>query len=327
MTRGWKRSKGDSDGGTTHLEGSADGPGIDDGGGMEHATAIETSETESADARPAIGGMIPLTQSKMHAQPAAAPEQPVVPRRSALVIEVLSFVLIAFLVVSALLFNFATPGPMINAPSGVTVQLPPISAEPAAQAPAAGSVAQEGHSAAEAIPPSSAVLREVQPQAGSSEAPIVEPPAETAALPPATMPVAPDAATDDTKEALPSPASARTPSTAPAPGSGTAPVAETPSLPLSAEETQALIRHGDELLGTGDIVAARSTYERAALGGNRVAAMGVAKTYDPFYLTQAGVRGLRGDPAQAALWYGKAAAAGDREAQQRLRRLRAQFPQ
>ena len=74
-------------------------------------------------------------------------------------------------------------------------------------------------------------------------------------------------------------------------------------------------------------MAARLAYERAAAGGNRAAATGVAKTYDPSFLTQVGARGLRADPARAALWYGRAAAAGDREAQQRLRRLRTQFPQ
>jgi hypothetical protein len=266
--------------------------------------------------------MTPLTQSKMHAPPVPAPEQPVVPRRSALVIEILSFVLIAFLVVSALLFNFATPGRLINAPSGVTVQLPPMPAEPVAPAPVAGPVAHEELPSAETAAPSSAVLPDVQPQAGSDAAPSAEPPVESAALPPATAPVAPDAATDATTEAMPGP------SPAPTPPSTTAPAEETASLPpLSAEETAALIRHGDELLGTGDIVAARSSYERAAVDGNRVAALGVAKTYDPVFLTQAGVRGLRGDPARAALWYGKAAAAGDRQAQQRLRQLRAQFPQ
>lgn len=96
---------------------------------------------------------------------------------------------------------------------------------------------------------------------------------------------------------------------------------------LPAGEVEALIRRGDELLATGDIVAARSAYERAATGGNRTAVMGVAKTYDPIFLAQSGVRGLRGDPARAALWYARAAAAGDRTAQQRLRQLRAQYPQ
>lgn len=324
MTRGRNRSKGDSDGAATHLESTADGLGIDDRGTMQNAAPIETGETETAETRAAIPGMIPLTQSKMHATPAAAPapEQPTVPRRSALVIEVLSFVLIAFLVVSALLFNFATPGRMINAPSGVTLQLPPMPAEPAAVVSAAEPVAREEPPAAETVPPSSAALPDVQPQAGSDAAPRAEPPVETAALPPAAAPVAPDAAPGATSAAMPEPATARTPGTA------LSSVEETASLPpLSAEETAALIRHGDELLGTGDIVAARYSYERAAVDGNRVAALGVAKTYDPVFLTQAGVRGLRGDPARAALWYGKAAAAGDRQAQQRLRQLRAQFPQ
>jgi TPR repeat protein len=106
-----------------------------------------------------------------------------------------------------------------------------------------------------------------------------------------------------------------------------APAEETAIPPLAAGAAAVLIRRGDQLLGAGDIVAARSAYERAAEDGNRVAAMGVAKTYDPIFLAQIGVRGLRGDPARAALWYRLAAAAGDREAQQRLRRLRAQYPQ
>ena len=98
-------------------------------------------------------------------------------------------------------------------------------------------------------------------------------------------------------------------------------------MPLSAEVTEALIERGNQLLRNGDIVAARLAFERAAAGGNRTAAMGVAKTYDPVFLAMSGVRGLRGDPTRAALWYGKAAAAGSHEAQERLKRLRAQFPQ
>jgi tetratricopeptide (TPR) repeat protein len=132
---------------------------------------------------------------------------------------------------------------------------------------------------------------------------------ETASLPPAAAPVPPPTPQNELN-------------TTPPP-----PTQETASLPLPAEVAEALIKRGDELLGTGDIVAARLVYERAAAGGDRAAATGVAKTYDPTFLTQVGVRGLRADPARAALWYGRAAAAGDREAQQRLKRLRAQFPQ
>jgi tetratricopeptide (TPR) repeat protein len=106
-----------------------------------------------------------------------------------------------------------------------------------------------------------------------------------------------------------------------------APLEESGAFGLPAEVTEMLVKRGGELLSTGDIVAARLAFERVAASGNKVAATAVAKTYDPLFLAQTGVRGLRGDPSRAALWYGKAAAAGDREAQQRLRRLRVQFPQ
>ncbi|HEV3177942.1 MAG TPA: hypothetical protein VGZ72_18260 [Stellaceae bacterium] len=352
---------------------------------MHQGAPIETSdsETETTDGRPAMRGMIPLTQSKMHAAPTPGPAQPALPRRSALVIEILSFVLIAFLVVSALLFNFATPGRLTTAPSAVTVQLPPKPADPAVMPPAPGPVAQEDHPTAEAEPQSTAALPDVQPEAGSEATPQVEPPAEAAVLPPAATPqveppveaavlppaatpqveppveaaVLPPAATPQVEPpveaaalppaaipqveppveaaalppaATPAPsdtANGATSKGAPEPAAAPAPVEATASVALPAEEAVALIRHGDQLLATGDIVAARSAYERAAAGGNRVAAIGVAKTYDPVFLLQAGVRGLKGDPQRAALWYGRAAAAGDREAQQRLRRLRAQFPQ
>ena len=334
MTSGGKRSKGDSDGGQTHLGTSADGPGIDDRGKMHQGAPIETSdsETETTDGRPAMRGMIPRTQSKMHAAPTPGPAQPALPRRSALVIEILSFVLIAFLVVSALLFNFATPGRLTTAPSAVTVQLPPKPADPAVMPPAPGLVAQEDHPTAEAEPQSTAALPDVQPQAGSEATPQVEPPAEAAVLPPAATPQVepPVEAAALPPAATPAPsdtANGATSKGAPEPAAAPAPVEATASVALPAEEAVALIRHGDQLLATGDIVAARSAYERAAAGGNRVAAIGVAKTYDPVFLLQAGVRGLKGDPQRAALWYGRAAAAGDREAQQRLRRLRAQFPQ
>ena len=145
------------------------------------------------------------------------------------------------------------------------------------------------------------------PEEQSSASPV--PVEETASLPPAAA-------------AMPAPTPQNDLSNSP-PTS----VQETQPSPLSAEVAEALIKRGDELLSTGDIVAARLAYERAATGGNRTAATGVAKTYDPSFLTQVGVRGLRADPARAALWYGRAAAAGDREAQQRLKRLRAQFPQ
>lgn len=286
---------------------------------MQNAAPIETSKTDAdtAEGRPSIHGMIPLTQSKMHAVPVPAPEQPVLPRRSALVIEILAFVLIAFLVVSALLFNLTAPGSLVSAPPAVSVQLPP-KPEPAPVVLRSNPPALEAPTIAEVAPSSTADLPEVQPEAGEAATaqadtetvPPPEPTQEMAALPPPAAPV-PGGETDIASESAPPPP----------------PDEETASMPLPAEETAALIRRGDQLLGTGDIAAARSAYERAAAGGNRTAATGVAKTYDPIFLAQSGVRGLRGDPARAALWYAKAAAAGDRTAQQRLRQLRAQYPQ
>jgi tetratricopeptide (TPR) repeat protein len=161
-----------------------------------------------------------------------------------------------------------------------------------------------------------AELTALAPAAGPAGAPPDEPSAapppagETASLPPAAAA-----------------ASAGGPPAVEQTAAPPAPAEEIASLPLSAEVTEALIERGNQLLRNGDIVAARLAFERAAAGGNRTAATGVAKTYDPVFLALSGVRGLRGDPARAALWYGKAAAAGSHEAQERLKRLRAQFPQ
>ncbi|HLJ20724.1 MAG TPA: hypothetical protein VKU84_11030 [Stellaceae bacterium] len=284
---------------------------------MQNAAPIET---RAADVEGAEGGAPPrpmtsLTQSKMHAVPPQASEQPVLPRRSALVIEILAFVLIAFLVVSALLFNLTAPRTLIASQPAVSVQLPPKLGEPGVAASAPAPAAPEVHPIVEAEAVSTTALPDVQPEAGADATPPVDlglalrpaPTAEVAALPPADEPVAQNGVGEIAPPA--------------------APLEETASMALPPDEVEALIRRGDELLSTGDIVAARSAYERAAAGGNRAAATGVAKTYDPIFLLQSGVRGLRGDPARAALWYAKAAAAGDRTAQQRLRQLRAQYPQ
>jgi len=102
-----------------------------------------------------------------------------------------------------------------------------------------------------------------------------------------------------------------------------APAEETAALPTSAQNTDlaALVRRGDALLRAGDIVAARSAYERAAAGGSAKAQIGVGKTYDPLVLAKLGARGVRGDPVEAASWYARAGEAGDEEGQQRLHAL------
>jgi TPR repeat protein len=102
-----------------------------------------------------------------------------------------------------------------------------------------------------------------------------------------------------------------------------APGEETAALPAPAQDADlaALVRRGDALLRAGDIVAARSAYERAAAGGSAKAQIGVGKTYDPLVLAKLGARGVRGDPVEAASWYARAGEAGDEEGQQRLHAL------
>ena len=97
----------------------------------------------------------------------------------------------------------------------------------------------------------------------------------------------------------------------------TAPAAQTSSRP--ANEIEGLIDRGDQFLRQGDIITARSFYERAAMSGSARAARGVAKTFDPQFLSQLGVVGVRGDPGQAAAWYRKANEAAVREAGSHLK--------
>ena len=98
-----------------------------------------------------------------------------------------------------------------------------------------------------------------------------------------------------------------------------------PAQDVAAGEPAALMARAAQLLAIGDIVAARSFYERAAEQGSVLAMTEAGKTYDPLFLEQARVRGGRGDAGKAADWYRRAGAAGDAEAEQRLKRLIARY--
>jgi hypothetical protein len=91
--------------------------------------------------------------------------------------------------------------------------------------------------------------------------------------------------------------------------------------PPASVEVAVMVARGYQLLGAGDIISARRFFERAAASGDAAAACGVGKSFDPLFLRQVGARGLSGDAATAMVWYRKAAEAGSREAQGRLRRL------
>jgi hypothetical protein len=82
------------------------------------------------------------------------------------------------------------------------------------------------------------------------------------------------------------------------------------------------MERGDELLRQRDVVGARHFYQRAALGGDAVAATALARTYDPLFLSAKGIRATLGDPFAAEHWYEAAIERGDATAATHLDRLR-----
>jgi len=89
--------------------------------------------------------------------------------------------------------------------------------------------------------------------------------------------------------------------------------APAPNPSLVTHDIEVLIDRGDLLLRRGDVIAARSFYERAAPSGSARAAIGIARTFDPLFLMQLGVVGVLGDPERAAFWYGVASEAANKE--------------
>jgi hypothetical protein len=88
--------------------------------------------------------------------------------------------------------------------------------------------------------------------------------------------------------------------------------------PAAANE---LVQRADQLLGRGDIVAARTLYERAAEMGSGPAALALGSTFDPNRLWSLGVFGMVGNKERARHWYARADQLGHPEAKNRLRAL------
>lgn len=89
-------------------------------------------------------------------------------------------------------------------------------------------------------------------------------------------------------------------------------------------EREALQLHvlGLQRLEEGNVTAARSFFERAALAGLARSALALADTYDPEELTKLKVIGLKPDVEAARKWYEKAYELGAvGEASERLQRL------
>jgi hypothetical protein len=92
----------------------------------------------------------------------------------------------------------------------------------------------------------------------------------------------------------------------PLPGAAGAASLTPPHSHLSAAEISELLTQGDARLQIGDVTSARLFYERAADAGDGRGAMRLGATFDPTFLQRAGLRNMRGDPAEAQFWYSRA---------------------
>lgn len=79
-------------------------------------------------------------------------------------------------------------------------------------------------------------------------------------------------------------------------------------------DNSVFLARGDVLLGSGDVASARLFYERAADAGNAQAAIRLGETFDPIFLADTRLNGVRGDPAVALKWYKRARELGASEA-------------
>ena len=90
---------------------------------------------------------------------------------------------------------------------------------------------------------------------------------------------------------------------------------------LDREEITGLYDRSQALVEQGDIVSARLMLTRAAEAGDARSAFALGTTYDPDVLNKLRVIGIAPDPAQAQVWYSKAAELGSPEAALRLEKL------
>ena len=87
---------------------------------------------------------------------------------------------------------------------------------------------------------------------------------------------------------------------------------------IDADELTLLMKRAISLLASGDIPPARLLLERAADAQEASAAFLLAQTYDPDVLGTSDIRTIIPDPAEARLWYRKAAELGYVDARRRL---------
>jgi hypothetical protein len=92
-----------------------------------------------------------------------------------------------------------------------------------------------------------------------------------------------------------------------------------PAVTLATQRT--LMERGDAMLNQRNVVAARLLFARAADTGVGLAALKLAETYEPQFIADHNLIGIKGNEQEAEAWYRKAAALGETQAAQRLRTL------
>jgi hypothetical protein len=92
-----------------------------------------------------------------------------------------------------------------------------------------------------------------------------------------------------------------------------------PAVTLATQRT--LMERGDAMLNQRNVVAARLLFARAADTGVGLAALKLAETYEPQFIADHNLIGIKGNEQEAEAWYRKAAALGETQAEQRLRSL------
>jgi hypothetical protein len=87
---------------------------------------------------------------------------------------------------------------------------------------------------------------------------------------------------------------------------------------LDLEAIKLLMKQGEQLIAAGDVVTARTVFQRAAEAGNADAAIALGATYDPNVLAKLGVVGVSADVEKARSWYQRAETLGSPDARGRL---------
>ncbi len=93
------------------------------------------------------------------------------------------------------------------------------------------------------------------------------------------------------------------------------------SRPQDTAMIDELIAHGRKMVDVGYFPGARAYFQRAAEAGNADAAFSVGNTYDPAFIAQMGAQGIKPDVKQARIWYERAKALGNKDADAQLQAL------